>query len=738
MRSCLLVAALIFLCSACTPPPAIAQQPLDFVRAVDPLEVRDLDGSPYPYPFAGGFLQPRPQLVDLDDDGDADLVLSEGGRGLSYYENVGQGAPGLGFAWRTDALDEIVPGTWFRLGDLDGDEDLDLITQGAPSRVRYYRNTGSASNPVFTLAADELMQQGGVDPVMNEDTSIPALVDIDGDGDLDFLHGQADRGHITYYRNEGVSNGLPQFVFVTADFQDIEVFEANPTCEEPKPGELSGTGSRGSLHGANALTFVDLDDDNDYELFWGDFFARSLFYFRNDGTANTPDYTLVSEAFPLDEPLTSGGYNTPFFGDVDDDGDQDLAIGILGGLCSNVENKFDNLYFYRNIGNASNETYTLESERLIESVDVGERAVPILADLDADGDLDMVVGNDPLGLAGSQLVLFENQGSKSVAEFRITDPDWLSLEYDFGAYAPVFVDLDNDNDLDLIVGGFNGRLAFLRNTGSPTNATFVLEDEEFHNIDVGQYIRPDFGDVDGDGDFDLITGESNGQIKIYRNVGTPEVADFDTQENGSPVEADLNFRDAIGLGIDVGSDSAPRLVDIDGDNDIDMLTGTQEGPVRFFRNTGSATSPNYVEEEGIYAARPTTTPTFGDLDDDGDLDLIAGNRSGGLLFYSNGTFQVGVLAPPESPVDRAINMTVEPNPSSGGITFRFDRRIPTDAEVAVYDSRGRSVANISFAGDARSVEWSAMDISEIASGVYVARLVSDNQVLASAAFTRLR
>lgn len=724
--------------SACSSVQVTAQQPLDFNRSVDPFEIRDLSGSAYDYPFAGGFVQPRPQLVDLDDDGDADLVVSEGGRGLAYFENVGSGGPGLGFVWRTDALNQIAPGTWFRFGDLDGDDDLDLITQGAPGRVRYYRNIGSTSSPDFELAADELMQAGGEDPVMNEDTSIPALVDIDGDGDLDFLHGQADRGHITYYRNDGLANNLPQFVFVTSDFQDIEVFEANPSCEDPKPGELSGTGVRGSMHGANAISFVDLDNDNDFELFWGDFFARSLFFFRNDGTASEPDYTLISEAFPLDEPLTSGGYNSSFFGDTDADGDQDLVIGILSGLCSNIENKFDNLYFYRNIGSPEDETYTLESERLIESVDVGERAVPFLVDIDADGDLDMVVGNDPLGIAGSQLTLFENQGSASSAEFRIVDPDYLSLEYDFGAYAPVFVDLDNDDDLDLIVGGFNGRMAFLRNTGSASAPNYILEEERFFDIDVGQYIRPSFGDVDGDGDQDLITGESNGLIKIYRNVGTAESPDFEAEENGSPVASDLAFRDAIGLGIDVGSDSAPRFVDIDTDGDLDVLIGTQDGPILFYRNNGSASAPNFSQEPGIYAARPTTVPVFGDLDGDGDLDMIAGNRSGGLLFFSNGVFEVGNSYPPEIPDDRAINISVEPNPSSGSVIFRFDQELPDEAELSVFDSRGRSITSLTMEPNSWMIELDASQLSDISSGVYLARLTSNERVLASTSFTRIR
>lgn len=734
MRTGILVAPLALIASACAPPPLVAQAPLDFVRNMYPFEIRGLDGAAHAYPFAGGFVQPRPQLVDLDNDGDADLVVDEGGRGLSYFENVGEGGPGHGFAWRSDGLDGIAPGTWFRMGDLDDDGDPDLITQGASGRVRYYRNTGTAENATFTLAADELMQTNGIDPVTNEDTSIPALVDIDGDGDLDFLHGQADRGHITFFRNDGVSGGLPQLTLITVDFEGIEVFEESPTCEEPV------SGGRGSLHGANALAFVDLDDDSDFELFWGDFFARSLYFFNNTGSAADPEYALISEVFPLDEPLTSGGYNTSFFGDVDEDGDADLVIGILGGLCSSIENKFDNLYFYENAGTPSDEQYTLRSERLIEGVDLGERAVPVLADVDGDGDLDMVIGNDPLGLLGSQLAYYENKGNASGASFRLTDPDWLSLVYDFGAYAPVFADMDGDDDLDLIVGGFNGRLAFLRNTGSSTSPNYVLEDERFQNIDVGQYIRLSLGDVDGDGDLDLLTGESNGLLKIYRNTGTPQTPAFDTESNGSPVSADLAYRDGIGLGIDVGFDSAPRFVDIDTDGDLDVLTGTQEGPIRFFRNTGSTTNPAYVEEEGIAAFRPTTVPAFGDLDNDGDPDMVVGNRSGGLLFYSNGVFQVGSAAPPAPLEDRAIDLRVEPNPSSRYVTFRLDGDVPSDAELTVFDSRGRSLVRLPVAANERSVVWDGTDAtaSTMASGTYIVRLVSADEVLAASSFTRIR
>ncbi|HLT46179.1 MAG TPA: FG-GAP-like repeat-containing protein [Rubricoccaceae bacterium] len=730
--------ALAALAACAPPPPAAAQEPIPWTQAIRPFEVHDLEGDVLPYPFAGGFIAPRPQLVDLDADGDADLVVNEGGRGLAYYERTPDG-PTLGYAWRTDALmadgEAIVPGTWSVFGDLDGDGDLDLLTQGAPTRVRYYRNTGTPQSPQFTLAADELTGVGG-GPVTNEDTSIPALTDVDGDGDLDFIHGQADRGHVTFWRHTGVQGGLPRFEHVTDDWEEIEVFEPNPSCEAPKPGAGGSGGGRGTLHGANALTLTDLDADGDLDFFWGDFFARSLWYFRNDGTAAEPDFTFISEVFPLDEPLTSGGYNVPTYGDADGDGDADLLIGILSGLCATIENRFDNLFFYENVGTAQASHYTLRSEHLIEGLDVGSRSNPALEDVDGDGDLDLVVGNDPLGLLGSQLTLFTNEGTPGAPALRLTDPDWLSIVYDFGAYAPTFADLDGDGDRDLVVGGFNGRLAYLERTG-PGLGDFALRDEAWQGVDVGQYIHPAFGDLDGDGDLDLVTGESNGMVKVYRNVGSATEPAFLTEPNGAPVAADLEWRDAVGIPADIGFDSAPALTDLDGDGDLDLVVGTAEGPLRVYRNVGTATEPDYVEEEAVPAHRPITTPALGDLDGDGDPDLVAGNRSGGLLFFSYGTFTTGLgdAGPPEAP---APTLEAVPNPSTGHVTFRLGAPVRPGAPAAlvVYDARGREVARVPVPAGEEAAAWAPP--TSAASGVYLARLEADGVVLAAASFTRLR
>ncbi|HYE95966.1 MAG TPA: T9SS type A sorting domain-containing protein [Rubricoccaceae bacterium] len=715
----LLPFSLVSLALLATPPRAQGGPP--FARTVAPFPVLDAAGAPYPYPFAGGFLQPRPDLADLDGDGDADLLVVEENGPIGYYERVGAGGPGFGFAWRTDRLGDIHAEGWARFGDLDGDGDLDLLTQRISSRVRYWRNDGTPAAPAFVLAADP-------HPTLTiEDTSIPALTDIDADGDLDFFHGQADRGHVTFFRHDGVAGGIPQYTFVTSDFEGIEVYDPNPTCNAPDP-------LGAARHGANALTFADLDADADPDFFWGDFFTRSLFYYRNTGSPADPAYAFVSNVFPLDEPLTSGGYNVPTFGDVDEDGDPDLLIGIIGGLCATSANWDDNLFFYENVGTPADEEYTLRTGRLIASADVGSRSAVALTDLDGDGDLDLVAANeaDPDRSSAANLVLFQNDGTPNDAALRLADPDWLALDYEFGGYGPTFGDLDTDGDPDLFVGSFNGRLAFLRNDGTPTAPAFTLVTEQFEEINVGQFMRPALGDLDGDGDLDLVTGEANGRVKVYRNAGTPQAPDFPTDAAGAPTPADTLYRRTIGLPFDVGDGSAPALGDVDGDGDLDALIGTAAGEVRYYRNDGSPTAPTFVAAGSLPPARLYAAPALGDFDGDTDDDLVAGTFAGGFLYYANTRVPNPEPNEPGPPTPSA-RLDVFPNPSAGGVTFRFGAEAARRALV-VYDVLGREVGRLDVPPGAATLTWQAPAALPV--GTYLVRLAdADGRRLA---MTRLQ
>ena len=725
--------------SAQTLPSASASQ---FERVAAPFPV-EAEAGALAMPFVGGFFEPRPSLVDLDGDGAAELVVNVGGAGLQLFRRE-DGA----WVWQTDRVGGIEPGNWATFGDLDGDGDLDLLARGEPGRVRFWRNVGTARAPAFEVGADVLRDAAG-ETVNVEDSSIPALGDLDGDGDPDLFSGKADIGTITYYRHDGLdAEGRPVYAFVTDTYQDIQVYEENPQCQRtegapvlqgPRLPDSSVPGSglpggRPSRHGANAIAVVDLDADGAPELFWGDFFAPSLFYFVNRGTASDARLVLESERFPVGQPLTSGGYNAPAYGDTDSDGDADLVVGVQRGLCFQSQTAVSNLIGFENVGTATAPDLRLQTDRLVPALDVGTRSAVALADLDGDGDLDAVLANEsnPDDPSRANLVRYENVGTATAPALRLADADWLALAYDFGAYAPAFGDLDGDGDLDLLVGGFNGRFAFLRNTGSASAPVYTREDDRWGGIDTGQYARGTLGDLDGDGDLDVVGGASSGRLRLYRNVGTAAEARFETEGNGAPSAADTAYAARIGVPAEVGGDSAPALGDLDGDGDLDLVVGTAEGALLVFRNVGTPTAPRFQAEAPVPAGRRRTAPALGDLDGDGRPEIVAGTSAGGFLYW-RGVGATDAAPRPSAPQGlRAV-----PNPSTGAVAFRADVPPSRSGDVTVFDAQGRRVARVPFAGGRSEWDGRTAEGHAAAAGVYLARLRTAGQT-ATVSFTRVR
>jgi hypothetical protein len=261
----------------------------------------------------------------------------------------------------------------------------------------------------------------------------------------------------------------------------------------------------------------------------------------------------------------------------------------------------------------------LQTRRFLRVLDVGSESVPALADLDADGDLDLLVANkiDPLNLNRSRIYRFENTGTRTSPRLQLRDTLDFRTSYHL---TPALGDLDGDGDLDLLLGTWNQGLSFYRNEGSARAPRFTLADSAFVTLTRGSNAAPALGDVDADGDLDLFIGESSGELNFYRNDGSRTSPQFTL------------VSDTFG-GIDAGRRSAPVLVDIDGDRDLDLVLGGEEGGARIYRNQGTREQPQYVLDPGLTIALPIfATPVFGDLNGDGALDLISGGLSGGLVY----------------------------------------------------------------------------------------------------------
>jgi len=274
-----------------------------------------------------------------------------------------------------------------------------------------------------------------------------------------------------------------------------------------------------------------------------------------------------------------------------------------------------------------------------EGVDVGFCSAIDFADIDNDGDLDAFLGKE-FGL----ILYYENVGSSTnpVFQERIGSLNPLDFVDVVGISVPRLVDIDNDGDFDVFVGDQDGSIFYFENVGTPTVPSFVertgpsnpLNGNVIGGAVTGDF-RPEFADLDNDGDLDAFIGDSDGTIVFYRNIDS---SGGKTSPQFTLAPAAENPFD----GIDVGLVAAPAIGDFDGDGDMDCVVGEEFGSLLYFENTGTVDNAVFTELTGElnpfvdFTSQARSLPDFVDIDADGDLDLFVGEFFGTILFIRGG------------------------------------------------------------------------------------------------------
>jgi len=343
------------------------------------------------------------------------------------------------------------------------------------------------------------------------------------------------------------------------------------------------------------------------------------------------------------------------------------TLGLLAGLS----------------GTATAQSFGSPQTNPFSLVPVRDAALPTFGDLDGDGDLDLLVGEYYGGIK-----YFENTGNVNSPQFAAPVNTPFGIDTSNTAYvaSPELVDMDGDGDLDLFIGTAafysTETLIYQENTGTAAAPAFAAPQINPLGInDSNLFMLPTTIDLDGDGDFDIMSGIYGGAMMYYENTGSAT----------NPVMAPGILNP---LGIDSSVFIAyPAFADLDEDGDMDLLVGTYDyGNLRYFENTGDAQNPQFApainNPFGMMAANYYAFPAFADLDGDADMDLLVGEYYGEMVYYEN-TTDIGVDE------YEAFDLKLWPNPASDQVNIDTQEAI---AQVLIMDVKGRQLYSISQPG----------------------------------------
>ncbi|MCB9608306.1 MAG: VCBS repeat-containing protein [Polyangiaceae bacterium] len=333
----------------------------------------------------------------------------------------------------------------------------------------------------------------------------------------------------------------------------------------------------GSNTGATDPILQDVDGDGDLDVVTRHLNERRITWWTNaDG--------VLAEGFVLSPQVKPIGLD---LADFDGDGDLDLAVG---GINSGLQGFLT----------ATNTGTAFEGPQFLDSAPKFGNVLAIHVDSDARPDLVAYDHNN------NQLVLQLNTSDGSGVEFAPATIIDNVASNAFAGAGLAAADMDGDGDLDLVVA--TGKLAVYKNEGGS-----FLAPQTIDTVDIGSSIYA--ADIDGDGDVDIL-GRFNGRVVYYESFGIDNVGDlrFDVQKDVAAISA-----------------NAFTVGDLDGDGDSDvLLRDANTGELIWVQNgdRGFVVRNSIGVTQGSFA--------IGDVDGDGDADVVATDpATNGLVTFSN-------------------------------------------------------------------------------------------------------